>query len=87
MGLVKPRSAFIDATATRPWLRAMAVRLPRAWWPVPPAYGHVFAFDAAGKVVADLQDPAGHYPSTTGVTEAFGRRYVQSLHAGALGYL
>ena len=46
VGLVKPRSAFIDATATRPWVRAMAVRLPRAWWPVPPAYGHVFAFDA-----------------------------------------
>lgn len=87
VGLVKPRSRFNDATATQPWLRALALRLPQAWWPVPPAYGHVFAFTAAGQVVANLQDPAGRYPSTTGVTEADGRLYVQSLHAEGLGYL
>lgn len=87
VGLVKPRSAFIDRHAGRPWLRAMALRLPSSLWPVPPAYGHVFAFDAAGHIVDNLQDPSGSYPSTTGVTEAFGRRYVQSLHADALGYL
>ena len=87
VGLVKPRSAFIDGTAEHPWLRAMAMRLPRSLWPVPPAYGHVVAFDETGRVLADLQDPDGAYPSTTGLTEAFGRRYVQSLHAAALGYL
>lgn len=87
VGLVKPRSAFNDATAAQPWLRAVALRLPRALWPVPPAYGHVFAFNAAGQVVANLQDPGGGYPSTTGVTEADGRLYVQSLHATGLGYL
>lgn len=87
VGLVKPRSAFNDATADKPWLRALALRLPQAWWPVPPAYGHVFAFDASGKVVANLQDPSGAYPSTTGVTEVPGRLYVQSLHAAQLGYL
>ena len=87
VGLVKPRSAFLDGTAEHPWLRAMAMRLPRSLWPVPPAYGHVVAFDATGRVLADLQDPDGAYPSTTGLTEAFGRRYVQSLHATALGYL
>jgi sugar lactone lactonase YvrE len=87
VGLVKPRSAFNDRTASKPWLRAMALRLPRALWPVPPAYGHVFAFDASGRVVADLQDPSGAYPSTTGITETEGRLYVQSLHAAGLGYL
>jgi hypothetical protein len=91
VGLVKPRSAFNDATAAKPWLRAVALRLPRAWWPVPPAYGHVFAFTAEGgaepRVVANLQDPSGAYPSTTGITEVGDRLYVQSLHAAHLGYL
>ena len=99
VGLVKPRSAFNDATAAKPWVRAIALRLPRAWWPVPPAYGHVFAFTVeAGtqahaearteaRVVANLQDPTGAYPSTTGITEVDGRLYVQSLHAAGLGYL
>jgi sugar lactone lactonase YvrE len=91
VGLVKPRSAFNDATAAKPWVRAMALRLPRAWWPVPPAYGHVFAFTVEGRaearVIANLQDPTGTYPSTTGITEFDGRLYVQSLHAAGLGYL
>ena len=87
VGLVKPRSAFNDTTAGKPRLRALALRLPRSLWPVPPAYGHVFAFDASGRVVANLQDPSGAYPSTTGVTETEGRLYVQSLHAAGLGYL
>jgi sugar lactone lactonase YvrE len=86
-GLAKPRAAFIDDNAQRPWLRALALRLPKALWPVPPAYGHVFAFDEGGRIVADLQDPSGLYPETTGVTETDDRLYVQSLHAQALGYL
>lgn len=86
-GLVKPRSAFIDNTAGRPWLRALSLRLPRALWPVPPAYGHVFAFDESGQVLADLQDPSGAYPDTTAVTETEDRLYIQSLHAKSLGWM
>ncbi len=86
-GLTKPRSALIDRMASRPWLRSMTLRLPKALWPVPPAYGHVIAFDEDGRVVADLQDPAGRIPETSGVTEQRNRIYVQSLHAAALGYL
>jgi hypothetical protein len=86
-GLAKPRSAFSDDNAARPWLRALALRLPRALWPVPPAYGHVFAFDESGKILADLQDPSGAYPETSGATEAGGLIYVHSLHAKTLGVL
>jgi sugar lactone lactonase YvrE len=86
-GLTKPRGAFIDDNAGRPWLRAMALRLPKSLWPVPPAYGHVFAFDENGKVLVDLQDPSGAYPETTAVTEAGGRLYIQSLNAKTLGYM
>ena len=45
------------------------------------------AFTENGKVVADLQDPTGTYPETTGVTETTDRLYVQSLHARGLGWL
>ncbi len=86
VGLTKPRSAAIDGMAGKPWLREMTLRLPRSLWPVPPAYGHVFAFTEDGAVVADLQDPSGAYPETTAVTETGDRLYVQSLHAKGLGW-
>jgi len=86
-GLTKPRGAFIDDNAGKPWLRRLVMRLPRSLWPVPPAYGHVFAFDESGKVLVDLQDPSGAYPETTAVTETADRLYIQSLHAKTLGWM
>jgi sugar lactone lactonase YvrE len=87
VGLVKPRGAFIDDNAGKPWMRSIAMRLPKSLWPVPPAYGHVFAFDESGRVLADLQDPSGAYPETTAVTETPDRLYIQSLHARTLGWI
>ncbi|HET9693561.1 MAG TPA: SMP-30/gluconolactonase/LRE family protein [Steroidobacteraceae bacterium] len=87
VGLTKPRSDDIDGMSRKPWLRALTLRLPRALWPVPPAYGHVIAFDESGRVLADLQDPSGRLPETSGATEHQGQVYVQSLHAEALGML
>jgi sugar lactone lactonase YvrE len=86
-GFTKPRSATIDSIAGRPWLRALTLRLPKSLWPVPPAYGHVIAFDEQGKVLLDLQDPAGNLPETSGATEHGGQLYVQSLHATTFGIL
>jgi sugar lactone lactonase YvrE len=87
LGLVKPRNATVDKLATKPFMRKLTLRLPRAMWPVPKAYGHVIAFSEDGKVLADLQDPSGAYPETTGVTETKGRLYIQSLHAKGLGWI
>lgn len=87
VGLTKPRSPIIDFAANHPWMRALTLRLPKFLWPVPPAYGHVFAFDEAGKVLVDLQDPEGSYPETTAATEAGGRLYIQSLNARSLGWV
>lgn len=87
LGLAKPRNPVIDGMAGKPWLRAVTLRLPRALWPVPRAYGHVIAFTEDGRIVADLQDPSGAYPETTAVTETPERLYVQSLHAKTLGWL
>ena len=87
VGLTKPRSPVIDRMAAQPLLREMTLRLPRALWPIPKAYGHVFAFTEEGQVVVDWQDPSGAYPETTAVTETPDRLYVQSLHAPTLGWL
>jgi sugar lactone lactonase YvrE len=87
VGLAKPRSTVVDNLAEKPFLRKLVARLPHFLWPVPPAYGHVVAFDESGKVILDLQDPAGLYPETTGVTETADRLYIQSLHAPVLGWL
>lgn len=87
LGFAKPRNWVADSLADKPFLRQVALRLPRMLWPIPKSYGHVMAFTEDGTVVADLQDPSGAYPETTGVTEIPGRRYVQSLHAKGLGWL
>lgn len=87
LGFTKPRSATIDKLADKPFLRKMTMRLPKSMWPVPPAYGHVIAFNEQGKIVVDLQDPSGQYPETTGVTETANRLYIQSLHAPTLGWM
>ena len=87
IGFTKPRSAVIDRLADKPFLRELTLRLPRSMWPIPKAYGHVFAFTEDGKVVADLQDPAGTYPDTVSVTETPDRLYIQSLHAKGIGWL
>lgn len=82
-----PRSPKVDEMASKPWLRRLTLRLPRALWPVPKPYGHVIAFDESGRVLADLQDPSGAYPQTTGVTETADRLYIQNLHNNVLGWL
>jgi sugar lactone lactonase YvrE len=87
VGLAKPRNPTIDQLAGKPFMRKVTLRLPRFMWPVPKSYGHVFAIDEAGRVLADLQDPSGAYPETTSVTETADRLYIQSLHAHAIGWL
>lgn len=87
LGFAKPRNPVIDVMSDKPLLRKITLRLPRALWPIPKAYGHVIAFSEDGKVIADLQDPAGAYPETTAVTETHDRLYIQSLHAKGLGWL
>ncbi len=87
LGFAKPRNPSVEKMGEKPFLRKLTLRLPRALWPVPKAYGHVIAFTEDGRIVADLQDPSGAYPETTGVTETADRMYIQSLHAKGLGWM
>lgn len=87
LGFTGPRSPKVDAMSDKPLLREVTLRLPRVLWPLPRKYGHVIAFTEDGDVVADLQDPSGSYPQTTGVTETTDRLYVQNLHLHSIGWL
>jgi sugar lactone lactonase YvrE len=89
VGFAKPRNPALDKMTftSTPFMRKLTVRLPRFMWPVPKPYGHVMAFTEDGRIVADLQDPSGAYPETTGVTETADKLYIQSLHAKGIGWL
>jgi sugar lactone lactonase YvrE len=87
IGLFKPRNPAADSLAGKPFMRKLLLRLPRSMLPLGESYGHVFAIDEDGHVTADLQDPGGAYPETTGVTETADRLYIHSLHAHGIGWL
>ena len=87
VGLFKPRNPSADALASRPFVRSVLLRLPRATWPVPASYGHVIAIDEYGHVLEDLQDPSGASRELTGATETADRLYIQSLHSPSIGWL
>lgn len=86
VGFTKPRNPTADWLADKAFLRKVTVRLPKALWPIPKTFGHVFAFTEDGRVALDLQDPSGAYPEATGVTETEDRLYIHSLHAKGLGW-
>jgi sugar lactone lactonase YvrE len=86
IGLAGPRND-LDAMSDRPYLRKVMLRLPRALWPVPKPYGHVIAFTEEGRILADLQDPTGNSPLTTGVTETRERLYIHSVDGKSLEWL
>jgi sugar lactone lactonase YvrE len=87
VGLFRPRNPAADSLAGSPFLRKILLRIPKSWLPLGAPYGHVLAFDEAGNIVADLQDPSGEYPETTGVTETADRLYIHSLSAPVIGWL
>ena len=79
VALVSPRNALVDRLSGRPFVRKMIQRLPASMGPAPVQYGHIIAVDDAGRVVADLQDPAGGFQTLTSVLEVPGWLYLGSL--------
>jgi sugar lactone lactonase YvrE len=86
LALAGPRNA-LDAMSTRPFLREVVLRIPRVLWRMPPAYGHVLAFTADGKVVASIQDPRPTSFNITGATETADGLYLHNVNGKALGWL
>ncbi len=80
-----PRNKLVDSLSDKPFLRQMIQRLPKLLKPKAVNYGHIIAIDGNGKVLHDLQDPAGSYPINTSVTETKEYLYIGSLVSPVLG--
>ncbi|MCP4113878.1 MAG: strictosidine synthase family protein [Desulfobacteraceae bacterium] len=87
IAMVTPRNPLLDRLGPYPFLRKVVQRIPKCLHPKPVVHGHVIAVNTRGQVVANLQDPDGAFPMTTGVVETGGSLYIGSLVAPALGRL
>jgi hypothetical protein len=85
VGLVSPRSAQLDSLSDKPFLRKVVQRLPAAMRPAAEPSAHVFALDAEGNVVANLQGDGTKLQAVTGALETPQALYLTSLFGTALG--
>jgi sugar lactone lactonase YvrE len=79
-----PRNSQLDMVLPYPFARKMIFRLPAFLQPKPARYGFVAAYDTAGRVVENLQDPQGRFEQITGVWERAGKLYLSSLSEDAV---
>lgn len=87
LGLVSPRSKALDDLSDWPNLRKIIQRLPAFLRPKAQHYGHLIAFNDAGEIFFNLQDPNSIYGQTTGAIEVGNKLYISSLHETALGIM
>ena len=86
IGLVSPRSDFLDDNAGNPFMRKLALRLPEFMQPAAQPYGVLLQVDADGEVIRTWHDPDGEYETPTGAVVAGDRLYITSLTSPELGY-
>ena len=87
LALLSPRHAVVDYLWKRPFLRKIIARLPQGLLSSAPRYGFVLGLDRDGRVIHNLQDPAGTYAGISSVTEHEGMLYLGSLTEDAIGRL
>lgn len=74
------RNDTADFMASRPMLRTVLSKLPRATWPKPAPYGLVLELNTDGEVIRSLHDPGGQHVSViTSVHEEDGQLYLGTL--------
>ena len=89
IGLVDPRSGFLDDNATKPWLRNLAIRILKFLPSTKKSsYGLVFQMDIEGNVLQTWHDPEGTFDKTSGAI-AFGEDQIffTSPYGPAIGKL
>jgi sugar lactone lactonase YvrE len=90
VGIVSPRSDWLDDNAGNVMARKIAMRLPESMRPQAEPYGLIIQIDAQGNVLRTWHDPDGTYPTTTGAvvvpSDDGDRMYITSLLSPTLGY-
>lgn len=86
VGIVSPRSEWLDKNSGNVLARKIAMRLPASMRPQAQAYGLVLQIDAAGNVLRTWHDPQGGYATPTGAVLVGDRLYITSLLSPTLGY-
>jgi sugar lactone lactonase YvrE len=85
VALVGPRSGLLDRIHPYPEIKRGLLRLPGFLRPGPRAYGFILGLDEQGRVVQELQDPAGRRCAfVTNVVEHQGYLYLGSLQGHAI---
>ena len=91
VGIVSPRSDWLDDNSGNVLMRKIAMRLPESMRPQAENYGLILQIDAKGNILRTWHDPDGAYPTTTGAvmvpSDSLGDRiYITSLLSPTLGY-
>jgi sugar lactone lactonase YvrE len=82
-----PRVAALDRLHRLPPVyRRLVWRLPESVQPKPPRTVWLLAYDAAGRLVHDLQAPGREFGMVTGVRERHGRVWLGSLIGSCIAY-
>ena len=84
IGLISPRSKWLDKNAGNIAARKIAMRLPAFMRPKAVPYVHIVHIDEDGQVLTTYQDPDGAYHDATGAIVAGGFIYITSLTETAL---
>lgn len=79
IGLISPRSPWLDKNAGNIAMRKLAMRLPASMRPKAVPYVHIVHIDEDGQVIATYQDPEGAYHDATGAIVTGGFIYITSL--------
>ncbi|MGB6230095.1 MAG: SMP-30/gluconolactonase/LRE family protein [Litorimonas sp.] len=86
VGIVSPRSRWLDDNSGNVLARKIAMRLPAAFRPQAQPYGLILQIDADGKILRTWHDPNGAYLTPTGAVAVGDRLYITSLLSPDLGY-
>ncbi|MEM9887404.1 MAG: SMP-30/gluconolactonase/LRE family protein [Bacteroidota bacterium] len=85
LAIISPRDATLDALMPYPFARKMIARLPDFLNPKPKNYACVLGVNRYGKVVYNLQDPAGKFAQISCVVEQKEKLYFGSLGMNGIG--
>lgn len=85
LAFTSPRQAKMDFILERPFLRKILVRLPSFVQPKPNNYSFLIGLDQNGKVLYNLQDPAGAYAQIASVQQWGKQLYLGSLYEDGIG--